>query len=79
MEKTEKDLQIATAEAVLMRAAIRSLLATHPDPAALREAWNHFVSVAWQDVSIYLSSAPGMSETMQQMQASMEAYLPRTN
>ena len=69
--------QIANAEELLMRAAIRALMLSHPEPERLRECWNLAVSNMWKDAVMPRAGLPpGQSAWLRERQEVWESFLP---
>lgn len=68
-------------ERILVQAALRSLLASHPNPAALRAAWTQTIEQMWKDYPAMFGQIPDnekelLVQSMQRARAAYESYLP---
>lgn len=63
-------------ERIVVQAALRSLLASHPDPAALRAAWTQTIAQMWKDYPAMFGEIPEREKEllMQSMQRALAAY-----
>jgi hypothetical protein len=81
MEEEERKQAASAANALLLNAAIRAIMRSHPDPAGLRAAWDQSVAeigramLAGYADSIENTSA--IAEEFRRQKAAMEQDLPR--
>ena len=48
---TEEQAAMLDAQLSIFSSALRALIASHPDPAALRQAWNGEMALLWPEIS----------------------------
>lgn len=68
-------------ERIVVQAALRSLLASHPDPAALRTIWAQLMTQMWQEYPAVFGNIPQaekelLVQSMQRALAAYETHLP---
>ena len=68
-------------ERIVVQVALRSLLASHPNPAALRAAWSGTVEQMWKDYPAMFGQIPDnerelLVQSMQPALAAYASYLP---
>jgi len=57
--------------------AVRAIMRTHPNPEALREAWNQEVAVMWAGASQTFSGVVPTAEQMVEFQRMFETAMER--
>lgn len=82
MEMGEQQARVThdAAGDLLMKAAIEALMRSHPDPAALRQAWNQAIAKWYALVGSRIGSAPDTAppwlDEMRREQARWDSYIP---
>ena len=80
MDEKKRIEAVQAVNGLLMNVAIRALMRSHPDPVALRAAWDQ--SIAELGVAMLAGYAGSMANTsvlaeeFRQQKEAMEAYLP---
>lgn len=61
-----------------MAAGIHALMASHPNPEALREAWNREVAAIWATASKTFAGPNPAADAMRAIQAVWESHIPES-
>ncbi|KRG86158.1 hypothetical protein H7691_12540 [Stenotrophomonas sp. CW117] len=75
MDETEARMQQAMIT-TFMACAVRALMASHPNPKALREAWNREVAGVWATASTKFAGPNPAADAMREIQDAWERHIP---